>query len=609
MDGIPQGSALSCTLFLIFINDLPGCLDVQNAMFADDLVLWVTGTDTLKLQRKLNLALSNLTAYCELWKLKINCKKTVYTLFTLSNTISHTNMNLRIQDLPISKDENPCYLGIKLDPRLTLKAHILDVSAKVSKRLNLLKRLASTNWGANKITLRQLYTGYVRAVFDYSAPLQVTASKHNQKKLDCKQNEALRFVCGGLRSTPSSACEIDANVEPLNIRRERSAALTLERFKRMDTDNPCYSMTSKWKERKRIQKTSFLKRSKEIASNFKFPENRETITPITSNSPNIERKMPNISKELHQRGDKSTPPNILKTLAYETIDRYPPSMIKAYSDGSAQEATRNGGYGSYISLPQSNNPIKIYGPCGTYCNNYDAEIVAITKTIQKLQQEFDYSNIQPEDVVIFTDSQSALDAIASHKEKPSHLIEELLSNCHNASNKYNINITLQWIPGHSGIFGNEQADTLAKLGSNMPQPNKTTSFNTAKSLAKKHSKQTWKSQWEQNDTGRNLFKYQSAPDPKDAIHTLERKHQCNIFRLRTGHSLLNAHRSRLNPQVRPNCRHCNYQYETVEHHLLYCERLKETRKDLLPENPSISTCLYGNRDQLTRTSQYHSLAL
>ena len=211
--------------------------------------------------------------------------------------------------------------------------------------------------------------------------------------------------------------------------------------------------------------------------------------------------------------------------------------------------------------------------------------------------------------MISLDSQSALDAIASHKEKPSHLIEELLSNCHNASHKHNINITLQWIPGHCGVFGNEQADALAKLGSSMPQPNTTTSFNTAKSLAKKYCKQAWRSQWEQNDTGRSLFKYQSAPDPKDAINQLERKHQCNIFRLRTGHSLLNSHRSRLNPQIRPNCRHCNYQNETVEHHLLYCERLKETRKDLLPENPSISTCLYGNRDQLIRTSQYHLLAL
>merc|ERR1711879_1121206 len=117
-----------------------------------------------------------------------------------------------------------------------------DISIKITKRLNLLKRLASTNWGSNKHKLRQLYTGYVRAILDYSAPLQITASKHNQKKLDCKQNEALRFVCGALKSTPSSACEVDANIEPLNIRRERNAALTEERFKRMEEDNPCYIM-------------------------------------------------------------------------------------------------------------------------------------------------------------------------------------------------------------------------------------------------------------------------------------------------------------------------------------------------------------------------------
>ena len=65
-EGIPQGSALSCTLFLIFINDLPECLNVQNALFADDLVLWITGNDTTKMQMKLNKALSNLTTYCEL---------------------------------------------------------------------------------------------------------------------------------------------------------------------------------------------------------------------------------------------------------------------------------------------------------------------------------------------------------------------------------------------------------------------------------------------------------------------------------------------------------------------------------------------------------------
>ena len=40
--GLPQGSALSCTLFLIYINDLADSIEIQTALFADDLVLWTT---------------------------------------------------------------------------------------------------------------------------------------------------------------------------------------------------------------------------------------------------------------------------------------------------------------------------------------------------------------------------------------------------------------------------------------------------------------------------------------------------------------------------------------------------------------------------------------
>ena len=41
-EGLPQGSSLSCTLFLIFINDLPELLKTEKALFADDLVIWTT---------------------------------------------------------------------------------------------------------------------------------------------------------------------------------------------------------------------------------------------------------------------------------------------------------------------------------------------------------------------------------------------------------------------------------------------------------------------------------------------------------------------------------------------------------------------------------------
>ena len=44
-------------------------------------------------------------------------------------------------------------------------------------RLNLVKRLATTTWGADKKTLRQIYLGYVQSAMDYALSFQTMASK------------------------------------------------------------------------------------------------------------------------------------------------------------------------------------------------------------------------------------------------------------------------------------------------------------------------------------------------------------------------------------------------------------------------------------------------
>ena len=44
-EGLLQGSCLSCTLFLIYISDMEEVLDILLALYADDLILWVTRSD------------------------------------------------------------------------------------------------------------------------------------------------------------------------------------------------------------------------------------------------------------------------------------------------------------------------------------------------------------------------------------------------------------------------------------------------------------------------------------------------------------------------------------------------------------------------------------
>ena len=86
-------------------------------------------------------------------------------------------MNLKLNDKELKKEKNPVYLGAKLDTSMSMKDFLRDLKDSATKRLNLVKKLAGTNWGADKRTLRQLYLGYIRAKLDYCSPIQTVASK------------------------------------------------------------------------------------------------------------------------------------------------------------------------------------------------------------------------------------------------------------------------------------------------------------------------------------------------------------------------------------------------------------------------------------------------
>ena len=94
ISGIPQGSILDPLLFLLYINDLPNCLNsVKCNMFADDTQIDTSGNDINTVTNALNKDLKNVSDWLTVNKLSLNTKKTEYMIIGSYQRLYKFNRN------------------------------------------------------------------------------------------------------------------------------------------------------------------------------------------------------------------------------------------------------------------------------------------------------------------------------------------------------------------------------------------------------------------------------------------------------------------------------------------------------------------------------------
>ena len=238
-----------------------------------------------------------------------------------------------------------------------------------------------------------------------------------------------------------------------------------------------------------------------------------------------------------------------------------------HTDGSL--FNNNYGFGIY------NSRISYFYRLSQPCSVYVAELSAIYFSICCIHK------LSPAIYYICTDSLSSLLAINSfHFNNKSHyflfFIKKMLLDLHSQG----FIIKLLWIPSHCDIFGNEQADRLAKLGSKIgvhferiiqmfeyfPQLNR-------------NSSSEWQNLWSIDLMGRWCHSIIPIVKNKSWFHDLNmnRNFIKTFSRIMSNHYCLKSHLFRINIIDNQMC-DCNQSYEDIDHILFHCNKFNDYRE-------------------------------
>lgn len=197
--GLPQGTALSVILFLLYINDIVN-IEIKGkiSLFADDTLLVVKNKNIETAISDANSDLDKIYNWMNENKLMLNVSKTKWMIISKTKEKNH-KCDLFIGNKIIERVECLKYLGILIDENLNFNQQIKACIKKASFGTNLLKRNAKS---LTFHTKKMIYSAIIQSQFDYCSTLYINCNKTQINELQKIQNRALRIILNCVYLTP-----------------------------------------------------------------------------------------------------------------------------------------------------------------------------------------------------------------------------------------------------------------------------------------------------------------------------------------------------------------------------------------------------------------------